>query len=309
MPKKKKAKKDHKVNNNGVDDEPADHDPIGNGEAGGDDNEEDAAAGDDDEEGGADQTEKRKKRRNRLHQKLKVLRNPLTKLGGDLTKCTKENVTQYVWGLYQTVFPEKVDIELEEARLQGSPHSSFFCQAPPHRGSHCPPVVLDSFFKDCFQETHKDENYGAFLKREFPSWKKVFGKPKQEGVRPGRPVTLILGSSAIRCVGILKHLREFHEQCKIGKLFAKHFKIEEQQKVLEEEFIKLAVGTPNRLEKLVESGALKLDDLQLVVVDMVQDAKEKTIFEIPEVRKDLFLFIQNCLLPRLKEGKTKISLY
>jgi len=144
---------------------------------------------------------------------------------------------------------------------------------------------------------------------EFPSWKKTFGKPKLGEGKPGRPVVLIIAASAIRCVGIIKHLQDLHQQCKIGKLFAKHFKLEEQQKLLEEEFIKLAVGTPNRLEKLVETKALRLDDLSLVVIDMFVDAKQKTIFEIPEVRKDLFLFLENCCIKNFREGKSKISLF
>lgn len=51
-----------------------------------------------------------------------------------------------------------------------------------------------------------------------------------------------------------RELKEFNSLCRIAKLFAKHFKIEEQEAFLRKEQARIVVGTPNRLEKLIDTG-------------------------------------------------------
>ena len=46
----------------------------------------------------------------------------------------------------------------------------------------------------------------------------------------------------------------------------------------------MAVGTPNRVQKLVDAEALGLDRLRLVLIDMQPDVKKRTVLDIPEVR-------------------------
>ena len=65
----------------------------------------------------------------------------------------------------------------------------------------------------------------------------------------------------------------FEQECRIAKLFAKHFKEEEQTKYLEEHTVKIATGTPNRLRKLAEKGTLRLGALHLLILDIEVDAK------------------------------------
>ncbi len=65
------------------------------------------------------------------------------------------------------------------------------------------------------------------------------------------------------------------QACKVGKLFAKHFKVEEQRADLERRRLAVAVGTPNRLTKLADLGALKLERLRLVAIDVHLDAKQR----------------------------------
>ncbi len=67
------------------------------------------------------------------------------------------------------------------------------------------------------------------------------------------------------------------QACKVGKLFAKHFKQAEQEAVLSSTVMHVAVGTPNRLIKLIEAGALKLGRLRYVVVDVAMDAKKRCV--------------------------------
>lgn len=61
----------------------------------------------------------------------------------------------------------------------------------------------------------------------------------------------------------------------MAKLFAKHFKIEEQSKDLQSRCVNIATGTPHRLSKLVECGSLRLDRLKLLVLDAALDAKQR----------------------------------
>jgi len=63
--------------------------------------------------------------------------------------------------------------------------------------------------------------------------------------------------------------------CRMAKLFAKHLKVPEQQKHLEEHVVGIGCGTPNRLLKLADMDALKLDRLRLLVLDVQLDAKQR----------------------------------
>ena len=65
------------------------------------------------------------------------------------------------------------------------------------------------------------------------------------------------------------------QACRIAKLFAKHMKVAEQQQHLQQHPLCIAAGTPNRLCKLADIEALQLSQLQLVVLDVHQDAKKR----------------------------------
>lgn len=71
----------------------------------------------------------------------------------------------------------------------------------------------------------------------------------------------------------------------------------------------MGIGTPNRLQALVEGGHLKLDQLELVVIDTERNPKKFNIFDIQEVRTDLFKFLGTYISPLMKEGKAKIGLF
>ena len=59
------------------------------------------------------------------------------------------------------------------------------------------------------------------------------------------------------------------------KLFAKHFKVAEQQALLTKSAPAIAVGTPHRLAQLADLGALQLGRLRLVLIDVALDAKQR----------------------------------
>jgi hypothetical protein len=83
----------------------------------------------------------------------------------------------------------------------------------------------------------------------------------------GCPVVLIICASANRATEIVKSISARLIKCKIGKLFAKHFKITEQIELLSKEIYPVCIGTPNRLNKLIEMGALHLSKVKAVLID------------------------------------------
>lgn len=70
----------------------------------------------------------------------------------------------------------------------------------------------------------------------------------------GSPIVLILSSSGIRAVDVIRALPLFAEAARIGKLFAKHLKVPEQVQFLNHTATHICVGTPNRIEKLIADG-------------------------------------------------------
>jgi protein CMS1 len=143
-----------------------------------------------------------------------------------------------------------------------------------------------------------------FTEVAVPEWKTLEGKRK--------PVVLILASSAIRCVDILKGFTGLRNKLTISKLFAKHFKIAEQKAFLASHPSPVAIGTPARILKLGQDAdkPIDLDDITHLIIDTWQDGKDRTIFDVPEVRKELIeLLRQPELLNRLNKGEAKIYFF
>ena len=65
------------------------------------------------------------------------------------------------------------------------------------------------------------------------------------------------------------------QECRVAKLFAKHLKVGDQQAALLGGAPAIGVGTPHRLAQLAGLGALRLERLQLVLVDVALDAKQR----------------------------------
>ncbi len=78
----------------------------------------------------------------------------------------------------------------------------------------------------------------------------------------------------------------------VFKAFAKHLKLERQKAMLAEGCYGMVAGTPHRLAALASVGALHLDHLRLLVVDVRIDAKQQCAYasalhgmaEVVEVR-------------------------
>ena len=145
-----------------------------------------------------------------------------------------------------------------------------------------------------------NQKIGAFLKTESKSVTQA-------------PFIIVLCSSAIRCIEIQKRLDTHNEFVKNKKLrwmhaFAKHKKLQEQVDFLGKckTSTHLIYATPQRLAQLVEAGALRLHQLEFVVVDYWhRDVKQKRFIDMAEIRED---FLKLCFGSLLQLNKDKLQL-
>lgn len=116
----------------------------------------------------------------------------------------------------------------------------------------------------------------------------------------GRPHTLVVAGAALRAADLTRTLRQFQAAgAKVGKLFAKHIKMEEAKKfcktkryalILDVEIpgllsisMSLGVGTPQRMSDLLDDGALSSDCLKTIVIDASHiDQKKRGILDMRE---------------------------
>ncbi|KAL1998604.1 hypothetical protein VTN02DRAFT_5908 [Thermoascus thermophilus] len=140
---------------------------------------------------------------------------------------------------------------------------------------------------------------------QLPNFLKAYSPKNGSGLsesseRNGTPHTLVVASAALRAVDLVRSLRLFQTKgTTVGKLFAKHIKLEEAQQFLQRARVGIGVGTPVRLIDLIESGALKLEALERIVIDgSYIDQKKRGIFDMKETHLPL---LQLLTRPELRE--------
>ena len=136
----------------------------------------------------------------------------------------------------------------------------------------------------------------AHIAAALPGHKKLL--QSKDGDEHGAPTVLVVCASAHRAADVINSMSQLLK-AKVAKLFAKHFKLEEQVEVLGKQAFKVAVGTPNRLLKLVEYGALTLGKARVVLIDEHVDEKHFTVWSMPGVKDDFYRFLDTCVAPEL----------
>ncbi|KAG2421477.1 hypothetical protein HFD88_005452 [Aspergillus terreus] len=124
---------------------------------------------------------------------------------------------------------------------------------------------------------------------QLPAFLKAFSPNKGAGLAQaseakGTPHTLVVSPGGLRAADVVRALRSFQtKESIIGKLFAKHIKLEEAKQFLERARTGIGAGTPARISDLIDAGSLKLDDLQRIVIDgSYVDQKQRGIFDMKE---------------------------
>ncbi|XP_010245777.1 PREDICTED: protein CMSS1 isoform X2 [Nelumbo nucifera] len=177
-------------------------------------------------------------------------------------------------------------------------------------------LEMESMADTCIVELLQDleqnaGNLSKHMKAVFgKSWKNVLceGQLLEGKVDPGSPAVLVISSSALRSLELLRGLRPLTRECQAAKLFAKHLKVNEQVSLLKAR-VNIASGTPNRIKKLIEIDALRLSRLAVLVLDMHIDAKGYSLFTQPQVSGEFWDLYTSHLHQQVIQGDLRICLY
>ncbi|XP_078416248.1 protein CMSS1 isoform X1 [Cetorhinus maximus] len=161
----------------------------------------------------------------------------------------------------------------------------------------------DSCFLQSNDLTHTPSSY---LKQVCPKWVKLCkNHTKKKSV-----LILIICSSALRALEMIRLITAFKGDCKTLKLFAKHIKVEEQIKSLAKGVIHLGVGTPARVRNLIDQDGLSLQSLKYVILDWNwHDQKFRRLMDIPEVKQETLKLLETSVIPACKSGSVKLGLF
>ncbi|KAJ5632918.1 Protein CMS1 [Penicillium lividum] len=172
--------------------------------------------------------------------------------------------------------------------------------------------VSDSTFLDtsAYTEPRILEKLPEFLKTFSPKGSDLSKSSEQKGT----PHTLVITGAGLRAADIVRALRSFQtRESIVGKLFAKHIKLDEAKQFLQRAQMGIGIGTPTRVADLVESGDLKLNELQRIVIDGSHiDQKQRGIFDMKDTH---FPLLKLLTRPELREryaakkNKTQILIF
>ena len=168
--------------------------------------------------------------------------------------------------------------------------------------------VPHRFFLDTtsFKQPHALEQFPDFLTKFAGGRESLV-----QNVTPSSPHTLVICSSGIRAADVTRALRTFKtDQSAIAKLFAKHLKLKETVEYVKKTAFGFGVGTPKRLQDLIENGALRLDALQRVVVDgSYLDDKKRSIFSMKELLDPMLDLVLETDLRQRFDGEARILVF
>ncbi|KAL4970002.1 uncharacterized protein BDV14DRAFT_67183 [Aspergillus stella-maris] len=190
---------------------------------------------------------------------------------------------------------ERKGISVDEAigKMDGRLLADHFMQKAKRHNKEITAVELndlsvpDSAFLDTssFTSPRELENLPGFLKAFAHKGEKLADSSQQKGT----PHTIVVSSAALRAADVVRALRTFStKESPIGKLFAKHIKLEEAKQFLDRARVGVGAGTPARISDLIDSGSLKLDELKRIVIDgSYVDQKQRGIFDMKETHMPL----------------------
>ncbi|RAL06415.1 uncharacterized protein BO80DRAFT_371244 [Aspergillus ibericus CBS 121593] len=267
------AKVDKKRKRQAEDSKPSDAKPAGTGEA---------------------PNKKRKDNKNGKDRKSKGKKNNKDKGDAKPAKLTDTKATETKGGLDEAI-----------GKMDGRLFADHFAQKAKRHNKELSAVELsdlsvpDSAFLDTssFEQTRNLEQLPAFLKAFSPNKGAGLAKASEE---KGTPHTLVVSGSGLRAADVVRALRSFqNKESIVGKLFAKHIKLEEAKQFLERARTGIGAGTPARISDLIDAGSLKLGELERIVIDGSHvDQKQRGIFDMKETHLPL---LQLLTRPEFRE--------
>ncbi|KAI9227384.1 MAG: U3-containing 90S pre-ribosomal complex subunit-domain containing protein [Piptocephalis tieghemiana] len=177
-------------------------------------------------------------------------------------------------------------------------------------------MIPESRFKDTSElnsiERRTDlEALPKFIQSLLPSWKQKLMANVAKAEAKASPIVLIISSSGQRCADRVRELSHFQAKCRVAKLFAKHFKVEQQKEYLAKVTCRIAVGTPNRLIKLAsfDKGGLQFSRVELVFIDCQRDQKQRHVLDMDDTKEDAFRLLDGPLAQRIESGNCQLVLF
>jgi hypothetical protein len=162
------------------------------------------------------------------------------------------------------------------------------CPPSPSFHFHLTPqnfLDLSSSSSSSKSQSSKKNSFVTAMEFGIPSFRQMIKATTTTGA-PGAPTVVVICAAAKRAADVINFISK-DVKCKIGKLFAKHFKVQDQVTALQQHF-PIVVGTPHRLSKLMELGALTLTDTRLILIDLEMDAKAFSVLTLPGVCEDFY---------------------
>jgi protein CMS1 len=160
-----------------------------------------------------------------------------------------------------------------------------------------------------FKEARKKDNLGPFLEFLVAGDRSRLTNAAKETARPH---TIVLCQAGIRAADLARVLRPYEAAGNaVVKLFAKHFKIEQQAVFLRKNKAGFGVGTPQRVKELITTRALKLDNLVRIVIDgSYLDEKKLGIWGHQEVFKAMLEILKlDDVQKRIEAGHLKVVVF
>ncbi|KAK7985051.1 hypothetical protein PG988_002673 [Apiospora saccharicola] len=166
--------------------------------------------------------------------------------------------------------------------------ADYLAQKTTRFGSDLSPVELADLYispisitdTTSWQEARNLEKLPEFLEKFTKDPEKLKKAPKLKG----SPHTIIISGAGLRAADVVRSARKFSSKGNmVAKLFAKHIKLDDASKHLKEHRTGMAVGTPARLNDLVENGSLSLANLERLVVDASHiDQKKRGVLDMKD---------------------------
>ncbi|XP_044081916.1 uncharacterized protein C3orf26 homolog [Neovison vison] len=114
----------------------------------------------------------------------------------------------------------------------------------------------------CFLKANDlTHSLSSYLKEICPKWVKL----RKNHNEKKSVLVLIICSSAVWALALIRSMTAFRGDSKILKLFAKHIKVQEQVKLLEKHVVHLGVGSPGRIKELIILSGLNLNPLKFLI--------------------------------------------
>ncbi len=131
-----------------------------------------------------------------------------------------------------------------------------------------------------YDKPHTIDNLPNFLEKFVQNPTKLWGASKKNGT----PHTLVITGAGQRAADLARVLKKLQSKdAQVAKLFAKHIKVAEAVEFLKKHRTGMAVGTPKRIEDVMDDGALQVDRLERIVVDASHvDGKKRGVLDMRE---------------------------